>query len=173
VINLRTFLDASADHLPQRFYDPTLVSLTGAHHTEVGMLLWVPDDPEGCKGDGGTDDDNAPEIIELRRFARKAGAAYVFLDRDADHVPGLRTYIEADEDEIDEMANDGRLTALARTMAVDAGADWPSLNGDAQDAWHERAIEHLRSAGQPTEACGRCGAEFPAGESCSGPGYHP
>jgi hypothetical protein len=55
VINLRTFLDASADHLPQRFYDPTLVSLTGAHHTEVGMLLWVPDDPEGCKGDGGTD----------------------------------------------------------------------------------------------------------------------
>jgi len=83
------------------------------------------------------------------------------------------TYIEADEDEIDEMANNGQLTVLAQTMAVEAGADWPGLDGNAQDAWHERAIEHLRSAGQPTETCGRCGAEFPAGESCSGPGYHP
>ena len=92
--NLRTFLDASTDHLPQRFFDPTLVSLTGAHHTEVGLLLWVPDNPEGCRGDGGTDDDNAPEIVELRRFAREAGAAYVFLDRDAEHVPGLPVYSE-------------------------------------------------------------------------------
>lgn len=46
--------------------------------------------------------------------------------------------------EIDEMDNDGRLTALAMTMAIDAGADWPSLDGDAQAAWHERAIERLR-----------------------------
>lgn len=92
--NLRTFLDANTDHLPQRFYDSTLVSLTGAHHTEVGMLLWVPDDPEDCLGDAGSDDDNAPEIVELRRFARQAGAAYVFLDRDAPHVAGLATYEE-------------------------------------------------------------------------------
>lgn len=117
--NLRTFLDASTDHLPQRFFDPTLVVLTGAHHTEVGLLLWVPPSPDGCKGEGGTDDDNAPEVVELRRFAREAGAAYVFLDRDAEHVPGLAVYSE------------------------------------------------------PTEACGRCGGEFPAGEACSGPGYHP
>jgi len=173
VTSLRTFLDASTDHLPQRFYDKDLSGLTGAHFTEVGMLLWVPDDPEGCKGDGGTVDDNAPEVIELRRFARAAGAAYVFLDRDAEHVPGLPVYVEITEDEIDEMSNDGRLTALAQTMAIEAGADWPSLDGDAQDAWHERAIERVHGAAAATETCGRCGAEFPAGEACSGPGYHP
>lgn len=48
------------------------------------------------------------------------------------------------EREIDEMSNDGRLTAIAMRMAIDAGADWPSLNAEAQDAWHERAIERLR-----------------------------
>lgn len=53
------------------------------------------------------------------------------------------------EDEIDEMSNDGRLTALAMSMAIDAGADWPSLNGEAQDQWHERAIEKLRGQ-EPT-----------------------
>lgn len=49
--------------------------------------------------------------------------------------------------EIDDMANDGRLTQVAVRLAIDAGADWPSLDGDAQDAWHERAIEHLRGGG--------------------------
>lgn len=48
------------------------------------------------------------------------------------------------EAEIDEMDTDGRLTALAMTMAIDAGVDWPSLDGDAQAAWHERAVERLR-----------------------------
>lgn len=53
------------------------------------------------------------------------------------------------EDELDEMASDGRLGALAKWLAIQAGADWPSLDGEAQDAWHERAIEQLRS-GVPT-----------------------
>lgn len=84
--SLRMFLDASTAHLPQRFYSRG-VRLTGAHRTEVGMLLWVPPD------DGGpADGDNAPEIIELRRFARAAGAAYVFLDRDAERISGLPVY---------------------------------------------------------------------------------
>lgn len=47
------------------------------------------------------------------------------------------------------MASDGRLGALAKWLAIQAGADWPSLDGEAQDAWHERAIEQLRS-GVPT-----------------------
>lgn len=49
------------------------------------------------------------------------------------------------EDEIDEMAGDGRLTAIAQHLAIEAGCDWPSLDGDAQDAWHERAIDHVRA----------------------------
>lgn len=48
------------------------------------------------------------------------------------------------EGRLDAMANDGRLTALAQAMAIEAGADWPSLDGDAQDTWHERAIERVR-----------------------------
>lgn len=53
------------------------------------------------------------------------------------------------EDEIDDMANDGRLTQVAMRLAIDGGVDWPSLDGDAQDAWCERAIEHLRSSPAP------------------------
>lgn len=48
------------------------------------------------------------------------------------------------ETEIDEMANDGRLGAIAKHLAIEAGCDWPSLNGEERDAWHERAIAKLR-----------------------------
>ena len=51
------------------------------------------------------------------------------------------------EDEIDAMSNNGRLGAVAKRLANEAGADWPSLDGEAQDAWHERAIEHVRAGG--------------------------
>lgn len=51
------------------------------------------------------------------------------------------------EAEIDAMADDGRLGAVAKRLAIAAGADWPSLDGDAQDAWHERAIEYIRAGG--------------------------
>lgn len=44
---------------------------------------------------------------------------------------------------IDAMADDGRLGALAKHLAIDAGEDWPSLDGEAQDAWHEAAIAKL------------------------------
>ena len=60
--------------------------------------------------------------------------------------PALRARLAAgtSEQEIDEMTDDGRLGALAKHLAIDAGADWPSLDGDAQDAWHEAAIRKLR-----------------------------
>lgn len=48
------------------------------------------------------------------------------------------------EREIDEMANDGSLSTMAMWMAIDAGIDWPSLDGEAQDAWHEAAIAKLK-----------------------------
>lgn len=48
---------------------------------------------------------------------------------------------------LDEMADDGRLGAVAKHLAIADGVDWPSLDGDAQDAWHERAIEHVRARG--------------------------
>lgn len=48
------------------------------------------------------------------------------------------------EDEIDAMSNDGRLGAVAKRLAIEAGADWPSLDGEAQDNWHQRAIDHVR-----------------------------
>lgn len=49
------------------------------------------------------------------------------------------------EAQLDAMANEGRISPIAMRLAIDAGADWPSLDGDAQDAWHERAIDLLRS----------------------------
>ena len=49
------------------------------------------------------------------------------------------------EPQLDAMANDGRLSSIAMRLAIDAGADWPSLGGDEQDAWHKIAIKHLRS----------------------------
>ena len=51
------------------------------------------------------------------------------------------------EAKLDAMASDGRLSRLAMQLAIDAGADWPSLDGDAKDAWHERAIEQVRQNG--------------------------
>lgn len=49
------------------------------------------------------------------------------------------------------MADDGRLGALAKHLAIAAGADWPSLDGEAQDAWHEAAIAKLRAEPQPAK----------------------
>ena len=56
------------------------------------------------------------------------------------------------ETELDEMTDDGRLGALAKHLAIVAGADWPSLDGDAQDAWHERAVEQVRKRAAGSEA---------------------
>lgn len=49
------------------------------------------------------------------------------------------------EDKLDALSNDGTLARIAMRLAIGAGIDWPSLNGDEQDEWHERAIELLRS----------------------------
>lgn len=106
--NLRTFLDLNTDHLPPRFYDSTTTSLTGGYHLEHGMLLWVPP-PGGCIGDGGTDDDNAPEVIRLREYAREVGAEYVLLDRDAPHDETLPIF--DDDGEVERVETCGRCGA--------------------------------------------------------------
>lgn len=49
------------------------------------------------------------------------------------------------EAKLDALANDGTLGRIAKRLAIEAGVDWPSLDGDAQDVWHEHAIEALRS----------------------------
>lgn len=49
------------------------------------------------------------------------------------------------ETQLDAMSNDGRLSSIAMRLAIDAGNDWPSLNGEEQDEWHETAIRRLRA----------------------------
>jgi len=49
------------------------------------------------------------------------------------------------ERQLDALSNDGRLSRIAMLLAIDAGNDWPSLDGDAQDEWCEHAIRLLRS----------------------------
>jgi hypothetical protein len=49
------------------------------------------------------------------------------------------------EAEIDAMADDGRLTRIAMRMAIKAGVDWSSIDGEQQDEWHEDAIQRLRA----------------------------
>lgn len=53
------------------------------------------------------------------------------------------------EAQIDTMADDDRLSGVARRLAADAGIDWSILDGDQQDAWHERAIVGLREGKIP------------------------
>lgn len=49
------------------------------------------------------------------------------------------------ERQLDSLANDGRLSAIAMWLAIQSGEDWPSLSGDERDKWHEYAIAKLRS----------------------------
>lgn len=49
------------------------------------------------------------------------------------------------ERQLDDLANDGRLSAIAKWLAIQAGQDWPSLDAEEQDEWHEHAIRQLRS----------------------------
>jgi hypothetical protein len=54
----------------------------------------------------------------------------------------MRKYTES---QLDAIANDGRLGILAKRIAIESGADWPSLDGEAQDEWHEEALRRLRA----------------------------
>lgn len=58
---------------------------------------------------------------------------------------GPRRRSEDMEQYLDDLANDGRLGIVAKRIAIEAGNDWPSLNGDEQDEWHEEAIRRLRA----------------------------
>lgn len=87
-----------------------------------------------------------PELTsdEMQRVAFAAKiAALKALGRRPKPKLGRRLYSEA---QIDAMANDGSLNQMAMGMAIDAGLDWPSLDGEAQDEWNERAIDRLRAA---------------------------
>lgn len=55
------------------------------------------------------------------------------------------------EEQIEAMANDGRLIHKAMALASAAGQDWVSLDDEAKDNWNERAIEQLRSERRAVE----------------------
>jgi len=80
---IRTFLDLSTKYLPRRFFQDGC-NLTAHYPTEYGMLLWVPDSPDdpGNHGVDEDDDDGAPEVIAVRRYARALGCDYILFDQD-------------------------------------------------------------------------------------------
>jgi hypothetical protein len=61
---------------------------------------------------------------------------------------GRRRY---SEEQIEAMANDGRLNRKAMALAIVAGQDWVSLDDEAKDDWNENAIEQLRSERKAVE----------------------
>ncbi len=74
-------LDLSTAHLP--------IPLRTADASEaIGGLLWVPDDPDDAANDDG------PELLAIRRFARAQACDYVLFDRDADELAELPTFAE-------------------------------------------------------------------------------
>lgn len=90
---VRLFLDLSTRHLPRRFFDPgAYLDLVGAHPTDVGMILWVPDDPEPEAAASTYRGDRAPEILRVRTFARALGCDYIMFDRDGPEVAELPTW---------------------------------------------------------------------------------
>lgn len=132
---IRTILDISTDHLPARFLDANVVTLTGGGHLETGLLLWVPP-PGGCTGSGGTKDDNAPEVVRLREYARGLGADYVLLDRDAPHDMDLPVFdgVHLDPDVIESDFADRMSVAEAAVHASrEYGEDW-MVTVDADEA---------------------------------------
>jgi hypothetical protein len=90
-----------------------------------------------------TPDEHAKRA-DVRRASRSAGGRYE-QPRTIDHRSRPGAVLAVTQAQLDAMANDGRLSRLAMQMAIDAGNDWPSLDGDEQDAWAERAIRQIRS----------------------------
>lgn len=94
---VRKILDCSTAYLPTALRDGREVSgfderPTGYYPTDVGALLWVPDDPsDGAAPDGA---DSHPAIVAIRRVARALGCDYVLFDCDGPELD------EADDAEI-------------------------------------------------------------------------
>ena len=95
VDNVRKFLDLSTAHLPERFFEDGSC-LTGRYQHDVGMLLWVPDDPTEHVREHGDDpqdcDDAAPEVLAVRLYARSLGCDYILFDADGPEDPNLPVF---------------------------------------------------------------------------------
>ena len=87
---IRRMLNLPTAHLPQRLGTPDgLDRVAGivAHTTDVGVLLWAPDDPDESAQAMA---DPVPNVIlAIQRYARTRGCAYVLVDADADRVDDL------------------------------------------------------------------------------------
>jgi hypothetical protein len=90
---VRRVLNLSTAHLPPHLGVPGgLDTVAGvvAHATDVGFLLWVPDDP-----DQSTEVmiDPVPDVVlAIQRYARGWDCDYVLFDADAEQVDDLPTW---------------------------------------------------------------------------------
>lgn len=133
--------DFSAPPVPSPAAPPT--------QAPVPMLLHCPE----C-GERHVDDGEFATKLHHTHACQSCGMAWrpaivptigvKFLPGFKGEAPGLGD----EEGEIDAMSDDGRLGALAKRLAIESGVDWPSLDKEAQDAWHERAIEHVRNGAE-------------------------
>lgn len=87
---IRRALNLSTAHLPKHLGTPGgLDAVAGvvAHATDVGFLLWVPDDPDQSAQ---VMIDSVPEVVlAIQRYARAWDCDYVLFDADADCVDDL------------------------------------------------------------------------------------
>lgn len=91
--NIRRFLDLNTGHLPPELGTDGLADADGviAHETDVGWLMWVPDNPDdpNLHNDG----DEPPEIVQtIIRHARANDCDYVLFDRDGPVDDDLPTW---------------------------------------------------------------------------------
>ena len=87
---IRRILNLSTAHLPPHLGTPgglDRVAGVVAHTTDVGVLLWVPDDPDESAHAMA---DPVPEVVlAIQRYARTWNCDYVLFDADADRVDDL------------------------------------------------------------------------------------
>ena len=87
---IRRMLNLSTVHLPQHLGTPgglDRVAGVVAHTTDVGVLLWVPDDPDESAHAMA---DPVPDVVlAIQRYARTWKCDYVLFDADADRVDEL------------------------------------------------------------------------------------
>lgn len=91
---IRRLLNLSTAHLPQHLGTPGgldrvagIIAHTVAHTTDVGILLWVPDDPD--ESAHAMADPVPAMVLAIQRYARTWNCDYVLLDADADRVDDL------------------------------------------------------------------------------------
>lgn len=91
--NVRTFLDLSTRHLPERVMNAPLNSIEGvvAFQDEYGEWLWVPQEvvahAQAYLGHG-----FPPFVLAIQSYARSLGCDYIRLDRDGPIDPQLPTW---------------------------------------------------------------------------------